>query len=214
MFRKNSGIENFQAKEGGSFTVFSKILSSHRTEKTSPGNHSVFQKISGTEKFFMDRGGGGVITIFRQIFCLTVPKYFIGEHFGVSEKIFYRKFSCIRGGASRFCRNFLSHRTETESFVKEPFCFPEIFWYQKNLWIRGGISRLSVKIFMSHSADNFRKGILLFLRKFLVSKSFMDEKGGITFFRPNIFGLTVPKKFVGIPSMFQKIWGIEKFYAK
>ena len=36
---------------------------------------------------------------------------------------------------------------------------------------------------MSHSAENFRKGILLFLRKFLVSKSFMDEKGGITFFR-------------------------------
>ena len=30
---------------------------------------------------------------------------------------------------------------------------------------------------MSHSAENFRKGILLFLRKFLVSKSFMDEKG-------------------------------------
>ena len=36
---------------------------------------------------------------------------------------------------------------------------------------------------MSHSAENFRKGILLFLRKLLVSKSFMDEKGGITFFR-------------------------------
>ena len=66
---------------------------------------------------------------------------------------------------------------------------------------------------MSHSAKNFRKGILLFLRKFLVSKSFMDEKGGITFFRPNIFGLTVPKNFVGIPSMFQKFWGIDKFYA-
>ena len=60
---------------------------------------------------------------------------------------------------------------------------------------------------MSHSAENFCKGILLFLRKFLVSKSFMDEKfrghpfnvsenlgyrkilcilGGITFFRRKI----------------------------
>ena len=37
--------------------------------------------------------------------------------------------------------------------------------------------------FLSHSAENFRKGILLFLRKFLVSKSFENEKGGITFFR-------------------------------
>ena len=36
---------------------------------------------------------------------------------------------------------------------------------------------------MSRNAENFRKEILLFLRKFLVSKSFMDEKGGITFFR-------------------------------
>ena len=36
---------------------------------------------------------------------------------------------------------------------------------------------------MSYSAENFRRKILLFLRKFLVSKSFMDEKGGIRFFR-------------------------------
>ena len=30
---------------------------------------------------------------------------------------------------------------------------------------------------MSHSAENFRKRIILFLRKILVSKRFMDEKG-------------------------------------
>ena len=137
-------------------------------------------------------------------FCLTVPKYFIGEHFGVSEKFFYRKFSCIRGGASRFCRNFLSYRTETKSFVKENFC----------LGIRGGISRFSIEFFMSLSAEKFCKRILLFLRKFLVSKSFMDERGGgYHVFPLKIFCLTVPKNFVGIPSMFQKIWGIEKFYA-
>ena len=148
MFRKNSGIENFQAKEGGSFTVLSKIFSSHRSEKTSPGKYSVFQKISGREKYFMDKRGGGA----------------------------YHDFPS----------KFLSHRTETKSFVKEPFCFPEIFWYRKNLWIRGGISRLSVEIFMSHRAENFRKEILLFLRKILVSKSFMDEVGGITFFRRKV----------------------------
>ena len=32
-------------------------------------------------------------------------------------------------------------------------------------------------------------------------------------FPSKIFGLTVPKNFVGIPSMFQNIWGIEEFYA-
>ena len=58
LFRKNSGIEKFQGKEGGSFTVLSKIFLYHRTEKNSPGNHSVFQKISGREKYFMDKRGG------------------------------------------------------------------------------------------------------------------------------------------------------------
>ena len=142
---------------------------------------------------------------------------------------------------------------------------------------------------MSHSTEKFRKGILLFLRKFLFRKVLRMKKGGITFFRRKIlvsqcrkiswaslqcfrkigasknfmhnrgytffrrkflvsqcrkiswaslqcfrkfgvsknfmhnrgyhvfpsknFGLTVPKDFVGIPSRFQKIWGIEKLYA-
>ena len=65
---------------------FCRNFLSHRTEKTAPGNHSVFQKISGREKYFMDKRGGGGITIFRRSFCLTVTKYFIGEHFGVSQK--------------------------------------------------------------------------------------------------------------------------------
>ena len=67
---------------------------------------------------------------------------------------------------------------------------------------------------MSHSVENFREGILLLLRKFLVSKSFMDEKWGYHVFPSKYFGLTVQKNFMGIPSMFQKIWGIEKFYAQ
>ena len=52
---------------------------------------------------------------------------------------------------------------------------------------------------MSHSAEKIRKGILLFLRKFLVSKSFMDEKGGgYHVFPSKIFGLSA-EKFRGHP---------------
>ena len=48
-----------------------------------------------------------------KFFCLTVPKKFVGEPFCVSKKFWYVKFSCIGGrGASRFCRNFLSHSAE------------------------------------------------------------------------------------------------------
>ena len=41
----------------------------------------------------------------------------------------------------------------------------------------------------------------------------MDEKAGYDVFPPKKFGLLVPKIFVGIPSMYWKNWGIEKFCA-
>ena len=42
---------------------------------------------------------------------------------------------------------------------------------------------------MSHSAENIRKGILLFSKNFLVSESFMDEKG-VSRFPSKNFGLS------------------------
>ena len=54
-----------------------------------------------------------------------------------------------RRGASRFCRNFLSHRTETKSFVKEPFCFPEIFWYRKKFMDKRDITIFSRNFYVS-----------------------------------------------------------------
>ena len=185
-FRKFRVSKNFMPKRGISRFSIENLLS-HSTEKLRRGTLLICFWKCPVAKKFMDKRGG--IKIFRRSFCLTVPKYFIGEHFGVSEKFFYRKLSCIGGGGGHhgFVEFFLSHRTETKSFVKEHFCFPEIFWYRKNLWIRGGLSRFSFEIFMSHSAENLRKGILLFLRKFLASKSFTDEKGGITFFRRKFF---------------------------
>ena len=51
------------------------------------------------EKYFMDKRGGGGITIFGQNFFVWLYQNIslIGEHFGVSEKLSYRKFSCIGG---------------------------------------------------------------------------------------------------------------------
>ena len=68
---------------------------------------------------------------------------------------------------------------------------------------------------MSHSAENFRRGISLFLylRKLSASESFMDKKRVSRFFVEN-FSSHSAEKFVVIPSMFQKNWGIEKFYAQ
>ena len=65
----------------------------------------------------LDKGGG--ITIFRR-FCLTVLKYFIGEHFGASEKFFHRKFSCIGGGITVLSKTFCL--TVPINLLGEPFC--------------------------------------------------------------------------------------------
>ena len=156
------------------------------------------------------RGG---ITIFRRSFCLTVPKYFIGEHFGVSEKLFYRKFSCIGGGRgiTVLSKIFVS-QDRNEKLCKGSLLFSGNFLVsKKNLWKRGGLSRFSVEIFMSHSAENFRKRILLFLRNFLVSKSFMDEKGGITFFRRKVLVSQCRKNSWASLQIFRKFGASEKF---
>ena len=60
------------------------------------------------------------------------------------------------------------------------------------------ISLNSVEIFLSHCAEKFRKGVLLFLRKFLVSKSFMDEKGVSRFSVENFWSHSA-EKFIGHP---------------
>ena len=129
------------------------------------------------------------------------------------ERILVSKIFMHRRGGLRFCRNFLSHRTETKSFVKEPFCFREIFWYRKNLWIRGDISRFSVEIFMSHSAKNFVRELYCFWENFWFRKVLWMKRGGITFFRRKILVSQCQKVSLGNTSVFQKIWGIEKFYA-
>ena len=65
------------------------------------------RKTVAREPFLWIRGWAGRYHNFpSKSFCLTVPKYFIGEHFGFSEKIFYRKFSSIGGGHHGFVEIF------------------------------------------------------------------------------------------------------------
>ena len=99
MFRKNSGIEFFQAKEEGSFTVLSNFFLSHTSEKTSPGNHSAFQKISVREKIFMDERGGMVsrFSVEKLLSHSTERTSFVKETFCFPESFGYRKNLCARG---------------------------------------------------------------------------------------------------------------------
>ena len=102
-------------------------------KKLRQGSILCFRKISGTEKYFMDkRGGGGVSGFSVEVFA-HCTEIFHWRTLWCFRKLLLSKIFMHKRGASWFCRNFLSHRTETESFVKEPFCFPEVFWYRENL---------------------------------------------------------------------------------
>ena len=117
-------------------------------------------------------------------------------------------------GHHGFVESFCLTGPKRKALWRNPSVFRKFSGIEKNLWIRWGLSRFSVEIFMSHSVENFRKGILLFLRKYMVSqcrktswaslqcfrkfgvsKNFMPNRGYHNF-PSKIFCLTVPKNFV------------------
>ena len=87
-------------------TIFGwKILIS-QCRKISQKNPSVFEKM--VAKKFMDKKGE-YQDFPSKIFCLTVPKNFVGEPFNVSLISGIEKFYASEGYVTIFCRNFLSH---------------------------------------------------------------------------------------------------------
>ena len=70
---------------------------------------------------------------------------------------------------------------------------------------------------LSHSTEKLCRGTFLCFTKFLVSKKFMDKRGGggreYHDFLSKIFCLTVPKIFVGEPFSVSLTSGIEKIFA-
>ena len=86
-----------------------------------------------------------------KIFCLTVPKKFVGEPFCVSENVWFRKILWMR-----------ERERERE---------------REGGGGREGESRFSVEIVLSHSTEKFRKRTLPGFRKILVSELFMHKSG-------------------------------------
>ena len=124
-------------------------------------------------KKFMDKREGEISRFPSKILCLTVPKNFVGEPFSVSlisgtEKVWMRGWGEYQDFLSKiFCL------TVPKNFVGEPFSVSLILGTGK-VWIRegGGVSRL-----LSHSAENFRRGILYCCNNFGYRKS-LDKGGG------------------------------------
>ena len=155
-FKKFRVSKNFMHKKGLSLFSLQTFLS-HSAHKLRKGTILCFRNIL-VGKNFMDKRE--VITILSKIFCVTVPKNFIREQFGVSEKFFYRNFSCIGGGASQFCRKFFVSQDRNEKLCKGTLLFSRKFLVSKKYYgWEGGIT-FFVENFLSHSAEKFLWGTL------------------------------------------------------
>ena len=160
-----SVTEKVWIRGGGSIKIFRRKFLSHSTENFRRGilyccNNFGYRKS-------LDKGGGEYHD-FPSKFLSHCTEIFNWRTLWCFRKILLSKIFMHRKGASRFCRNFLSHRTETKSFVKEPFCFPEIFWYRKRFMDKRG-------------------HVTIFSRNFYVSQCRKLSKGNPTVFE-KIFG--------------------------
>ena len=143
--------------------------------KISVGESFIVALISGTEKVW--RRGRGCIKIFSRIFLSHGAENLRRESFTVAlisstGKVWRRG----RVGVSRFSvKNFLSHSAENlrwESFTVALFPGTE------KVWIEGGGSIKIIRpIFLSHSVEKFRRGILYCCINFRWRKSLWTRGG-------------------------------------
>ena len=99
---------------------------------------------------------------------------------------------------SRFSVDFFC-LTVPKISVGESFTVAIISGIEK-VWIRGGgVSRFSVENFLSHSAENFRRGIFYCCNNFGYRKSLDKRGGGASRFSVENFLSHSAEKFHGLP---------------
>ena len=132
----------------------------------------------------------------QKFFCLTVPKNFVGEHFGVSEISGSEKFYASErrgGGGIKFLgrKLFVTQYQKISlgnTSVSQKISSSQNFMHKKR------ISLNSVEKSLSHSADKIRRRTLLCFDRIQVSKSFKQRRGKLHGFVEICFYLTGPKK--------------------
>ena len=179
MLQKNLGIGKFYAWEWDiTFFLSNYFCSQYR--KSSLGNISLYQK-----NFYAQERD---ITIFPWKFsCLTVSKNFVGEHFCVSEKLWYRDFLWIGEGHHGFVQNFLSH--SDKMFRGEPLNVAEKFGYLEILCMRMGYHCFLFKLFLLTVPKKFVG------ENFAVSEKLLCLRTGYYYFPLKIFLSHSTEKF-------------------
>ena len=214
-------------REGGHITFLGRKLSVTQYLKISLGNTSVYRKFWVSKIYCMRERGDYVSP--PKTFCHTVPKSFVGEHFGVSESFVYRNVLCIR---EREREREREKERETEmvgeyhvspskifclpvpiKFVGEHFCVSKGFWYRILEAKEGEASQFCRKFFYLIGPKKIRQGINLFSREILVGKKIMNRMGDITIFPQKVSVSLYRKCLLGNTSVHREISGIERFYA-
>ena len=120
--------------EGQSITIFRrKFVSQYRN--FSQGNPLVRELISGIEKFLCIKGVYHDFLL--KFFCLTKPKKFAGEPFGVSKNFGYRKNLCTRGVYHDFLLKFFCRTVPKKNRRGTIMCFRKLL-VSENLMLKRG----------------------------------------------------------------------------
>ena len=139
-----------QKRDGGITFSVKNFLSQYR--KISLGNTSVYQKISGVEKFYASERGGEYHVFPSKIFCHTVPKNFVGtlrciRKFRVSKNFMHQRGGVSRSPSKTFCHTVPKNFVGTLRCIRK-FRLSKNFMHQREGW-GGGYHVLRRKLFVS-----------------------------------------------------------------
>ena len=142
-------------------TILRRFFLSHSTEKTPRGTVLCSGKVLVWTKILDERTwmqGRVYHESLSPNFRLTVPKFFVEEHFYVAENFWYRKMSRIKKGrVSRvFVKTVLSH--STESYRRRTLLLFKNFRVSKNFEPKRFLSRFYTENFWSDSAKKSCRG--------------------------------------------------------
>ena len=169
-----SGIEKVWIRGGGEYQDFPSKIFSHSAEKLRRGTVECFTNF-GYRKTLGKRGGG--VSRFSLEDFVSLLRNISLENTLVVQKKFLSKIFLHRREGITVLSEFFVSQDRNEKLCKGTLLVSGNFLVTKKIYGYEGAYHDFKSKFLSHNAENFRKESLLFFRKFLVSKSFMDEKG-------------------------------------
>ena len=157
----STGIEKIWVKEWGVSTISVENFLSHSAEKFRKGHFTV-SLILGIENFYVSEGYVTIFDFSVKLFLSHRAENSVDETFcAVFQKVSVSKTVCglERGGEANqdFPSKFFCPTVPKFSFG-ESFTVDLSTGIEKVCIKEGGVSRLSVEIFLPHSAEKFRYG--------------------------------------------------------